>query len=202
MFFESIKLLNGRIQNLEYHQQRLNRTLEKHFPEEKLSLIEALKKVELANPNGLFKVKVVYSDKIETMEVTAYEIKPHHKLKIVEIEDFDYSFKYLDRIFFEEQLAKNPDFEDIIFSKNGKITDTTYCNIAFYDGEKWFTPNTFLLAGTKRAKLLNEDILTEKAISLNHLSQFQQIAFINAMRDFEKKYTFTYINSEIHLTEI
>jgi 4-amino-4-deoxychorismate lyase len=44
--------------------------------------------------------------------------------------------------------------DDIIIVRNGFVTDASYANLIFRKGDEWFTPATFLLAGTMRAFLL------------------------------------------------
>ncbi|MCD8539847.1 MAG: aminotransferase class IV [Leadbetterella sp.] len=86
--------------------------------------------------------------------------------------------------------------------KNGHLTDTTYCNVALFDGKEWVTPDTFLLPGTKRAALIHNGMLREIPVTVRDLPGFEALAFINAMRDFEKKYTFVADQNELILAEI
>ena len=74
-------------------------------------------------------------------------------------------------------------FGEVIFLKNGKVTDSSYANIIFFDGKQWLTPSTFLLNGTCRQRLLNEGKITESPIHYTDIRDFQQIGFINAMLD-------------------
>ena len=52
--------------------------------------------------------------------------------------------------------------------KDGYLTDTSIANIALYDGYTWFTPAHPLLRGTKRAELLNKQLIVEKDIAQVH----------------------------------
>jgi 4-amino-4-deoxychorismate lyase len=63
----------------------------------------------------------------------------------------------------------------------GLIKDCSYTNIVFYDGAKWYTPVSPLLEGTQRAKLIQEGIITPKALYLSDLPNFQKFKCINAM---------------------
>lgn len=201
MFFETIKLLNGNLHNLSYHQDRINRTRKFYYSESgELSLSQILPVVS-EYTEGLFKVRVDYGLNISKVSIEPYKIKTHQRLKILEISDFDYSFKYADRSFFISSLDENDDYDDILFTKNGLITDTTYCNLALFDGKEWVTPNTFLLPGTKRSQLLTDYKIIEKTVSLHDLAAYKEICFINAMRNFEKSYTFVINQDEILLTE-
>ncbi|HEY6915657.1 MAG TPA: aminotransferase class IV, partial [Paludibacter sp.] len=68
--------------------------------------------------------------------------------------------------------------------KNGLLTDTSYCNIALYDGQNWFTPRVPLLYGVNRAELLLEEKLIEKDIAVEELKSYEKIALFNAMIEF------------------
>lgn len=202
MFFETIKLLNGQLHNLHYHQERINRTIGFHYTDKKEVNINDILHATSIYPKGLYKVRVDYDLKINKVSIDPYQIKLHRKLKIIDTEGFNYSFKYADRSFFTSQLLKHPDCDDILFTENGYLTDTTYCNIAIFDGKEWITPKTYLLPGTKRTQLIAEKRVFERTIHVNDLPNYEQIVFINAMRDFEKKYTFTLHQNEITLQEI
>ena len=76
-------------------------------------------------------------------------------------------------------------FDDIIFIKNGFVTDSLSANLVFENENGLFTPKTYLLAGTKRALLLEKGIIQEIDISKNDIAFYQKIRFINAMMDLE-----------------
>ena len=77
--------------------------------------------------------------------------------------------------------------DDIIIVKDGLITDASYANLIFWDGENWFTPNTPLLKGVQREKLLKDGLIQEKEIKPSDLASYQKVALINAMLDFKDK---------------
>jgi 4-amino-4-deoxychorismate lyase len=81
-----------------------------------------------------------------------------------------------------KQLPNTHD-SDVLIVKNGLITDTSFANIAFSDGNKWYTPDTPLLKGTQRAYYLAQGILTERRISPADLRGFTKARLINAMLD-------------------
>jgi 4-amino-4-deoxychorismate lyase len=201
MFFETIKLQNGHLHNLTYHQERVNRTRDIHFPDEQKIDLKDLIAFTSEYPEGLYRVRVDYGLTTSKVSIEPYEIKPHHRIKILEVGDFEYSFKYTDRSFFLSSLGENADYDDILFTKNRLITDTTYCNIVLFDGNNWVTPSDFLLPGTKRNQLLTDNKIIEKTLFIQDLSTYKEICFINAMRDFEKRYTFVLNQDEILLTE-
>ncbi len=200
-FFETFKLLNGQLCNLDFHLERVRKTQATFFDRADFdvnSLYDALTDY----PEGLFKVRVDYTSGITAIRAELYEIKPHRKLGLAEAGSLDYAFKFADRNFFRKHLERYPDCDDVLFLKDGFVTDTSYCNVVFFDGKEWITPASFLLPGTKRAALLHHGTVREASVSLDDLSRFEAIAFINAMRDFEKKYTFVKDGNELILAEI
>jgi 4-amino-4-deoxychorismate lyase len=138
--------------------------------------------------SGLIKCRVIYSEEIESVEFSEYQIKKIDSLKIVECGDFIYDHKFLNRNKLDELKRGNTksDSQEILIIKNGLITDTSYSNVAFYDGTKWFTPSTPLLKGTKRASLIDEGLLHEEEIRLKDLKKFSQLKLINAMIDLDE----------------
>ncbi|MCP9763481.1 aminotransferase class IV [Lacihabitans soyangensis] len=189
-FFESIKLLDGKLYLLDLHSERLNRTRKAFFENLKDIDLEKELMIPCEKKEGLYKVKVVYSKYLESVVFDDYTIKEHRNIRLLEKPDIQYDFKFLDRKNLTEDFSSDADFDDIIFLKNGVLTDATYSNLTFFDGKTWFTPKSCLLAGVKRKFLLESGIITEKSIVKEDIKDFQKIAFINAMRDFEKMYTF------------
>jgi 4-amino-4-deoxychorismate lyase len=78
-------------------------------------------------------------------------------------------------------FTQRQNHDDILIVKNGLITDTSYSNVAFFDGQLWFTPHQPLLPGTARARLLHEGCLQEAKITLTDLHRFEKCSLINAM---------------------
>jgi len=187
-FFESIKLLDGKLHLLDLHSARLNATRNAFFENIKDIDLEKELMIPCEKKEGLYKVKVVYAKYLESVTIDNYIVKDHYKIKLLEKPEIFYDFKFLDRGTLDEDI--NADFDDVIFLKNGELTDASYSNLAFFDGKSWFTPKNCLLHGIKRKFLLDSGIITEKQIKKEDIQGFQKIAFINAMRDFEKMYTF------------
>ena len=174
-FIESIKLLNGDVYHLAYHQERVCRTFSHFFPSEKvLSLQEIISKIALP-AIGKYKIRIVYSKDNPIVEIHPYHIKPINTIKCVNADEYDYSYKFLNREFLNI-LKQTSGADEVIFIKNGKVTDSSYANIIFFDGKQWITPSTFL-------RLLNEGKITEAPIHYTDIQNFEQIGFINAMLD-------------------
>lgn len=178
-FIESIKVQNGILCNLEFHQNRLNDTLKSFYPDTSISL----DKLYIAEKykSGIFKLRLIYSDKIHKIEFVPYIMKIVKSLKIVHSDNFDYNFKFIDREIFDKLLTSSGDCDDIIIVQNGFITDSSYSNLVFHDGEKLITPSTPLLNGTKRQELLSKGIISAKEVKLDDIFQYESISLINCM---------------------
>ena len=93
-----------------------------------------------------------------------------------------YSYKFLDREALN-RLKKEAPTDEVIFIKEGMVTDSSYANLVFSDGVKWYTPTTFLLNGTCRQRLLKEGKIEERPIFQEDITSFRYIGLINAMLD-------------------
>ncbi len=182
LFFESIKVLQGKAVNLDLHEDRLNRTRSEFLGlTEKLSLQDLIQ----ADVQSLQKSRVIYKEKIEKIEIAPYIPRKIKHLKIVTANEIQYNYKFLDRSCFKKLLSGCPPDSDILIIKNKEITDTSYANIAFWDGSKWLTPANPLLSGVKRQFLMNRGSIFPADIRLNDLHLFKHAVMINAMLDLE-----------------
>ena len=183
-FIESILFKDGSYHHLDLHQKRMNRTL-KQFAKasETVRLRSILPHLSL---DGLYKVRVVYTIDGEgvhyDIEFASYVPRKIHTLEVVLSEEFDYSFKYEDRTLINGLLHESKG-DDIIIVLDGQITDSSYANLVFWDGERWVTSNTPLLNGVKRQLLLKEGEVKEAPISVSDLTGFEKVSLINAMLD-------------------
>ena len=181
-FIETIKLSDGCVFYLEYHQERVCNTFLRFFPNQKVLLLsDIIEKVTLPT-QGKHKIRIVYGSERPSVEVLPYQIKPITTIKCVEADFLDYSYKFLDRTFLNT-LKESAGTDEVIFVKNGKVTDSSYANIIFFDGRQWVTPSTFLLNGTCRQRLLKEGKIKEAPIHYTDIHHCEQIGFINAMLD-------------------
>lgn len=183
--FESIKCLNGKFYNLDWHNERLNRSRKICFSvSDKINLEEVLILPEMAT-TGMFRCRVTYSEKIEKTEFIPHQFREIISLKLVTDNQINYSYKYSDRQNLEELFSKRENCDDILIVKNGCITDSSTANVLFFDGKEWWTPDTPLLEGTQRARMLASGEIKSCRITPNDLSKFETAALINAMWDFQ-----------------
>lgn len=185
LLLESIKLQDGEYHNLFYHEQRMNRSLRmlcgvhEHF-----ELEEFLYRIERPE-TGLYKCRIVYDDNSREVEFLPYEPKTLTTLRIVEHDRINYEFKYCDRKNINRLFDLRRDCDDILIVKRGFVTDSSYCNIVFRRGSRWFTPWSALLKGTQRQKLLERNIIAEEDIRIEDITTFDSFKLINAMIEFE-----------------
>lgn len=183
---ESLKLKDGILQNLKYHQDRMDRSMAEICPDaQKISLVQSVSIPENCK-SGFFKVRVLYGSTIEKVEIEPYIFRTIRSLKVVHHEGIDYHLKYTDRQILQELFAQRENCDDIMILRNGFVTDSFAANILFFDGEDWVTPKIPLLNGTKRQFLLDRGIISEKEIREEDISGFQKVGLINAMIDFDE----------------
>lgn len=160
LLLETIKIEEGTVFNLDYHQKRCDSSRQKLYQStDSLDLSDIL----IPPQKGLYRCRVVYADKIKSIEYIPYSPKKIFRLKIVP-STITYDLKYANRDLLDKLLAQYPEVDEIMIEKNGYITDTTFTNIAFFDGTHWITPLHPLLHGTMRQKLIDEGVLHTKMI--------------------------------------
>jgi len=187
LLLETIKIEDGKLSNLSYHQARFDKSRKDLF---KVTRKTDLSSIIKAPQKGLYRCRIVYDENIRSVEYIPYKEKNIQKLKVVP-SDINYKYKYANREAFNKLLQTYSDYDEIIIEKDGYLTDTTISNIAFYDGDKWFTPEYPLLEGTMRSKLLDEGFLHKKEIKKEDLKNYSQIALMNSMIGFKILNNFT-----------
>ncbi len=189
LLFETIKVVNKKLLNVSFHNERMNRSRYEIFGSKNELNLGELVEIPTDITNDVYKCKVIYSDTIKDIEFRKYTTRTIEQLKIIYEDTIDYSYKYLDRSIFDKLLQENKckENEDILIIKNGRIADTSYSNIVLFDGSEWHTPKFPLLKGTKRAKLLYDKRIIEKDIMIYELEHYEQIMLINAMLEFDPR---------------
>ena len=181
LLLETIKIQEGEVANINYHQKRFNQSREALFGRQ---LPIDLQKEIQAPPKGLYRCRILYDTQIQKIEYLLYTPKAITSLRVVGA-NIDYGYKYANRASLTRLLDAHRDVDEVIIEKNGYLSDTTMANIAFYDGKSWLTPKNPLLQGTMRAKLLAEKKLIEKDITKSELQGYQHVALMNAMIGFK-----------------
>lgn len=220
--FETIRIENGIVHNLSFHQQRMDFALSslfdisfdflientdfekfnffafRNFNRRPSSLIDMFLGFDFSTKKT--KCKIVYSDNIESIEFEVYNERSLKNFKLVSDDDIDYSYKYLDRSKLELLFVQKAEADDVIILKNNLVTDSSYANLIFFDGKKWATPSQPLLCGTMRANLLKNKIIFETEIHKEDLKNYSLLMPINSMLSFDLSRSIP-INSIINLEE-
>ncbi len=185
LLFETIKVKDGNFCNLHYHSERMNNAREKLFGSVNHINLEVVLTIPENCKTGIFKCRVEYDKHIHKIEFIPYNIRKIKTLQLVFDDKISYPFKYSDRLCFEG-LKNQANADDILIVKKEFITDTSFSNIIFFDGDNWITPSTPLLEGTKRKELLEKNIISEQEIKFSDLKNFKKAILINAMLDFDE----------------
>lgn len=182
-FIESLKLVGERFSNIELHQQRIDLTSKMFSINSKIEL----KDVSIPNFNDdlVRKCRIIYSKDDFSVSFSEYKQRKIENLKVVFDDTIDYSYKFENRDRLDSLFEDRGGCSDIIIVKNGCLTDTSFSNIVLFDGDKYFTPSSFLLNGTMRQKLLIDNIIFEKEIKLEDIHSFKKLYLINALNSLE-----------------
>ena len=183
-FVESIQLNEGVFKRLDLHQERVCKAMKDFYPTKKvIELAEYMN--QLSFPvEGVYKCRLVYDSVIRIIEFTPYIPRKIQTLRMVKTGMDSTPYKKEDRNLLNEAYALRGDCDDIIMLKDGLITDTSFTNIALFDGINWVTPRIPLIYGVNRKELLNTGVLTEKDITPKELMNFKLISLFNAMNEF------------------
>jgi 4-amino-4-deoxychorismate lyase len=180
--FETIKVFDKHPFNIELHIERMKNTAHKLWNKEiDFSFLEG--HIKQTAKNGLQKCRVFYNDIDCQLTCNEYEKKKVHNLVSVFNDKIDYPYKYTDRSCFDIYKSRSDDQSDILIIKNGRITDSSYANIALWNGSEWHTPLYPLFYGIKRKLLLHQGLLLEKDIFIADLAQYEKVSLINSMLD-------------------
>lgn len=188
-YVETIKIVDGEVMNYAYHRQRAfntNGAILPHF----ITVPDEYKK-------GMVKCRVVYDSIVHYIEFIPYTFPTIHSLQTVDVPHYFYENKYTDRQELQRLFAKRGICDDVLIAVNGKIADTSFCNVVFENNEGLFTPQRPLLKGVKRAVLLDKNIITTRDISIDQIGEYDRLHLINAMIDLGNPSTIVDVNKII-----
>jgi 4-amino-4-deoxychorismate lyase len=178
---ETIRLENGKYNNLFYHEQRMNRSMKLLHGVESLFNLEEFLLTQPKPEEGLYKCRLTYDEHSKEVEFEPYQRKKIESLRIVEHNHISYEFKFKDRSKLEKLYGFRNGCDDILIVKKGLVTDTFSANIVFRKGKQWFTPWDPLLKGTMRHYLLERDKVIAEEITVKDIYHFDTFKLINAM---------------------
>lgn len=181
--FETLAIENGKVQNIEYHQARYERSLRRFYGKSAVKIHSLLELIRLPAhlQNQLVRCRIDYNADSTQIQYVEYARKNYRTFQPIICNDIDYGLKYSNRDLLNHLFAQRRNHDEIIIIKQGKVTDCSIGNLIFRQGNQWFTPDTPLLHGTQREKLLCEGKIQEAVILLEDIPQFDEIRLINAL---------------------
>ena len=181
--FETLCIEKGEIKNIDLHQARYERSLREYYGKSAVKIFNLFSLIQLPEnlQNRLVRCRINYNDKTTQIQYFEYHRKIYRTFQPVICDDIEYGLKYSDRSLINTLFELRGTCDEIIIIKNGKVTDCSIGNLIFRQGKKWYTPDTPLLLGTQREKLLQEGKIQECTIFQEDIVNFDEIKIINAM---------------------
>ncbi|QIM62597.1 branched-chain amino acid aminotransferase [Pasteurellaceae bacterium Orientalotternb1] len=180
--FETLAVIDGQFQRLNYHQQRVNFAFNYFFKSETILDLTQIA-IPAAFQSGFFRCRIDYSAKEFDVKFYAYTSRKTARFQCVYTEDLDYQFKYSDRKRLD--FAKDLQIDEVIIINNGFVSDCTIGNLLFLKHEKWYSPQHYLLKGTQLSYLLDQQKVELVPIHVDDLFGYEKIMVINALNPFE-----------------
>ena len=109
-----------------------------------------------------------------------YTPRQLNTFELVDGTHIDYSYKDANRTQLEELKEESKEDEIIIVQKNC-ITDTSFTNLVFQQGEYWYTPTSYLLKWNTEAISIGRESNNTREITRTDLSLYSHFKLINAM---------------------
>jgi 4-amino-4-deoxychorismate lyase len=185
-YIETIRIQDGDLKNLSYHQARFEWTRRSELGLESHPDLNHTIKSYKGLAQGSVKCRIRYGKEIESMEFEPYTRRVVKSLKVLIADHISYGFKYFDRTALDKLYTQRGTCDDIVMIKNGCVTDSYFANIVFWNGEGWFTPEAPLLPGTMRASLLDLGKIETARITQQDIGLYKKIRLINAMNNLEE----------------
>ena len=185
--FETLAVKDGQILNIEYHQARYERSLHAYYAHQRIQIFDLAQMLQIPSAchQGLFRCRLDYNHQLVQAAYYPYQQRHLRRFKPIICNDIDYHLKYSNREQLNVLFAQRGEYAEIMIIKDGKITDCSIGNLIFKKENQWFTPDSPLLTGTQREKLLAEGKIIECPIRIEELPQFSEVRLINALNPLE-----------------
>lgn len=181
--FESICIQDGKLLNVQWHRLRFEKAYWHFYGHSNpFDLMQGLN-IPTEFNQGKVKLRIRYNHQKQIFHFEKYCVQKIESLRLVYTEEIDYPYKYTEREKLEALFDQRGDCDDVLIVKKGKITDSSFANVVFFDGIEWWTPDLPLLEGTCRTRLLAQGIIKETTIGVEDLKKFQGLKLINSLRD-------------------
>lgn len=181
---EAIAWRDGKAERLIYHQKRVEEAFRVLFPDKQPFMLKELLQSVDGPGTGLYKLRLEYGVEPGIMEFQEYRMRNVSSLQLVGIDHEPMYYKATERDYIDRAFSKRGLCDDVLMVRDGLLTDSSYANIALFDGKKWLSPRIPLLYGTRRAYLVDHGQIEPADIKADDLVQFQRIRLFNAMIGF------------------
>ena len=181
MFLETIRIQDGHAHHVADHIDRMHRTA-LHFGFTAPALpadLDAL--VPHTLRTGTVRCRIVYDHTLRELTFTPYRRRCLERLIAVDAGAMDYAYKYADRSPLERPNIPLSEADELLFVRGGYVTDTSYTNLILRRGDELLTPDTFLLDGTCRRRLLRTAQVRTAQVRLSDLLAYDELLLVNAM---------------------
>ena len=152
LLVETLKVENGKILNVSFHNERMIRSLYNIYGIMTKPELEYIIDVPPSARKGIFKCRVLYNDKTRSLEFLPYSIHLVRSLKIVFSDDICYPYKYTNRDKINRLYDMRGECDDILIVKSGRLCDSSYANVVLMDAAgNWVTPVNISVAGNQKS---------------------------------------------------
>ena len=178
--FESIREEGGQVHLLQFHQARVEPSCRQLF--QKKCPWKLITILPLLPTTGLCKLRFLYIDHAFSFKLVPYKARKTESLKYVKINTYNYDLKFTDRCGIDQAFALRGGCDDVLMTKNGLLTDTSYCNILLFDETDWITPSQPLIKGAQRDYLLDQKMIKGGCAHKGYLALYIGLQLINALK--------------------
>lgn len=186
LLLESLRIEHGQIGLPVYHNRRMNKARQVLFgATDMLDVRQCIGEATLPQ-DGVYKCRVLYKTDVQHVEFVPYQKRTVRSLKLVPVPTgFDYAWKYANRTGLDTLFQQRGKCDDVLLVRDGLLTDTSYSNIALFDGVQWHTPAHPLLRGVRVESLIDAGKLHPADIHQRDIPRFRKVILLNAMLGFE-----------------
>lgn len=199
-FIETILFKNNNMPLIKWHEQRFAQTQIATWGETIYPSLEKIirsKEIDL-DKDVSYKCRVLYDSKNTDIQFSVYQQRTINSLVLKNGNDIDYHLKYEDRQQLNALVKDLQQGEEVLIVRNNLLTETSFTNIALWNGTQWHTPKIPLLRGVQRSKLIEDKIIIEKNISIQQLSLYQKICLFNALVDWDNAWELNTNQIQVH----
>lgn len=184
MLFETIRVEDGHLCHLDFHEERLNCSRRALFPQAAPISLHCAIDIPPEFQKGIVRCRVDAAAEVTQIRFSPYQLKIIKQVVLIE-SAIEYPHKYSDRQALDALLQSYSDSDEVLIARDGYIRDASIANVAFYADGSWYTPDVPLLPGTTRARMIAEKALIPRAIHKDDLGRYESVVFLNAMRGFD-----------------